>query len=183
MYNFEQVWVKNSLDKRLRFLSDFKSCCLLTTLSKVFQNCFESSKGELFALLSLGLDMLQPSWGLRHLDGELSAALTRFRLGNHHLPIERGRWNNTPRNERLCERCDVLGDEHHAVFSCHLFDDLRVPLHYELCRYRGLTRELAVCEVLDTKDVRFARKLSRFLLRMEKRLCDIHSVPIDPDLG
>ena len=42
----------------------------------------------------------------------------RFRLGSHFLPIETGRWNRTPRNERLCSTCGVLGDENHVIYSC-----------------------------------------------------------------
>jgi hypothetical protein len=34
----------------------------------------------------------------------------------HYLPIENGRWMNIPRNERICNHCDVkeIGDE----FQC-----------------------------------------------------------------
>ena len=32
-------------------------------------------------------------------------ALTKFRLSNHRLPIEVGRWNNIPRHETVCPRC------------------------------------------------------------------------------
>ena len=39
--------------------------------------------------------------------------ITRFRLGSHLLTIETDRWSRTPRNERLCRACSVLGDERH----------------------------------------------------------------------
>ena len=45
-------------------------------------------------------------------------AITRFRLGSHNLPIETGRWSRTPRENRLCPRCKVLGDEIHFLFHC-----------------------------------------------------------------
>ena len=48
----------------------------------------------------------------------LSGDIIRFRLGSHVLPIETGRWTRTPREERLCRKCNVLGDERHALFSC-----------------------------------------------------------------
>ena len=44
--------------------------------------------------------------------------IIKFRLGSHFLPIETGRWNRTPRNERLCSTCGVLGDENHVIYSC-----------------------------------------------------------------
>ena len=46
--------------------------------------------------------------------------IIKFRLGTHFLPIETGRWNRTPRHERLCTTCGVLGDEKHVLYSCSL---------------------------------------------------------------
>ena len=37
--------------------------------------------------------------------------IIKFRLGSHYLPIETGRWNRTPRQERICTNCKVLGYE------------------------------------------------------------------------
>ena len=47
----------------------------------------------------------------------------KFRCGNHRLPVETGRWHNTPRSERLCTLCDStdIGDEFHYIFSCGYF--------------------------------------------------------------
>jgi hypothetical protein len=42
----------------------------------------------------------------------------RFRVGSHLLPIETGRWARTPRENRLCTACGVLGDELHAIYHC-----------------------------------------------------------------
>ena len=51
----------------------------------------------------------------------------RFKLGCHDLGIEAGRWNGTPRCQRLCPRCDQgeLDDERHLVFECPCFEPLR----------------------------------------------------------
>ena len=48
----------------------------------------------------------------------LSRDAIRFRLGSHILPIETGRWSRKPRQDRLCDKCGVLGDERHAIFDC-----------------------------------------------------------------
>ena len=45
---------------------------------------------------------------------------TKFRAGSHQLKIETGRWSRTARGDRLCTHCNVLGDEHHAVYDCDL---------------------------------------------------------------
>ena len=52
---------------------------------------------------------------------------TRFRLGSHNLPIETERWSRIPRENRMCSRCNVLGDEHHFVFYCS--ETIRNPEH------------------------------------------------------
>ena len=33
--------------------------------------------------------------------------ITKFRCNNIKLPIETGRWSNTPREERICHLCNV----------------------------------------------------------------------------
>ena len=54
-------------------------------------------------------------------------AITRFRLGSHLLPIETGRWRRVIRSERLCSKCNVLGDEYHFLFYCP--DTYRCPTY------------------------------------------------------
>ena len=47
--------------------------------------------------------------------------IAKFRCNNIKLPIETGRWSNTPREERICHLCNVgLGTEFHFVFECTL---------------------------------------------------------------
>ena len=44
--------------------------------------------------------------------------LTKFRLSDHNLEIELGRYKNIPRNQRHCEFCKTLDDEFHFFFDC-----------------------------------------------------------------
>ena len=53
-------------------------------------------------------------------------AITRLRLGSHHLNIERGRWTNTVLAQRKCTLCDDLEDEYHFVVTCVKFQYLRI---------------------------------------------------------
>ncbi len=61
------------------------------------------------------------------LPNKLRKHLTKIRLSNHKLPIETGRWSNTPRVERICPCCpyNTLGDEFHHVFECPFFKTTR----------------------------------------------------------
>ena len=54
--------------------------------------------------------------------------ITRFRLGSHRLPIETGRWSGIQRCQRLCPKCNVLGDEYHFLFDCT--ETYKDPTHY-----------------------------------------------------
>ena len=53
-------------------------------------------------------------------------ALTKLRLGSHHLLVERGRWSNTNFEDRKCLTCNEIEDEFHFVVNCVKFHDLRV---------------------------------------------------------
>ena len=50
--------------------------------------------------------------------------ISQFRVSNHKLPIERGRYENIPRDQRICKLCDSgeVEDEFHFTFKCQKFD-------------------------------------------------------------
>lgn len=50
--------------------------------------------------------------------------VTRVRLSSHNLAIERGRWNRTPREERLCT-CGAIQDEPHISAQCPNTQEIR----------------------------------------------------------
>ncbi len=68
----------------------------------------------------------RPEWARGHdfwqifLSAPQLRAIMRFRLGSHMLPVETGRFDNTPRLERVCTFCDsgAVGDEQHLLMEC-----------------------------------------------------------------
>jgi hypothetical protein len=52
-------------------------------------------------------------------------AVTRVRLGSHHLKIETGRWSRVPREERNCTCGRIVQDECHVLLHCPLSQHLR----------------------------------------------------------
>ena len=74
----------------------------------------------------------------------IGKAMIKFRLGSHKLKIETGRWNRTPRAERLCNTCCELGDEFHILYNCSEIyrDDLQdMPREISLVwEYDGINR-------------------------------------------
>ena len=51
--------------------------------------------------------------------------ITRWRLSNHDLKIETGRYSGIPRGERRCDICDVMEDEAHVIFRCPRYEEIR----------------------------------------------------------
>ena len=53
--------------------------------------------------------------------------ISRWRLSNHDLRIETGRYTKpiTPREERNCDTCNTIEDEHHVIFDCPKYDTVR----------------------------------------------------------
>ena len=46
--------------------------------------------------------------------------MSKFRLSNHKLPIEKLRYDNVKREDRLCEICNLntVGSENHYMLCC-----------------------------------------------------------------
>ena len=53
--------------------------------------------------------------------------ITRWRLSCHRLKIETGRYHKPyiERNNRVCNICNVLEDENHALFFCRAHRSIR----------------------------------------------------------
>ena len=51
--------------------------------------------------------------------------MTKLRLSNHELMIEKGRHLNLPINERKCPFCPLVEDEAHFLMQCHIYTPMR----------------------------------------------------------
>ncbi len=49
---------------------------------------------------------------------------TKFRISNHKLLIEYGRYQKIPREEGICKHCDSgsVENEFHFAFECQKYD-------------------------------------------------------------
>ena len=60
-------------------------------------------------------------------------ALSKLRLSNHCLMIEKGRHEGTEPNERFCPFCpSQIEDEHHFLIKCSIYIHLRNNLFTEI---------------------------------------------------
>ena len=53
----------------------------------------------------------------------------------HALQIKRGRYTNTPKEDRKCTRCGVIEDELHFLDNCIKFENLRSRLIKDICKH------------------------------------------------
>ena len=79
--------------------------------------------------------------------------ITRWRLSNHSLKIETGRYTRpiTSREDRACDICSIIEDEYHAVFVCPLYHGIRSK-YLDLISCNDITKFLNpdYCDMKDT---------------------------------
>ena len=76
-------------------------------------------------------------------DQKFRITLTKFRLSSHNLAIERGRFENIPRNDRICRCCNLhmVESEYHFLLVCPLYNDLRKKYFKNyFCRWPTLNK-------------------------------------------
>ena len=92
------------------------------TLDKL-SNIDDSSKLFLYSKLKTELKLEEYLKSIRNFKSR--QLLTKFRVSDHLLEIELGRYKNIPREQRLCRKCKVLDDESHFFFHCQINSKLR----------------------------------------------------------
>ena len=88
-------------------------------------------------------------------------SILKFRTANHLLPIETGRYDGTPLEDRKCTLCKTneVGTEKHYLFHCPFFKEKR-----EIHLLKNFTpRELNMKDIFDTKSVPKLKQLSLFV--------------------
>ena len=63
--------------------------------------------------------------------------LSQYRLSNHKLQIERGRYENIPQDERIYRFCNSgeVENEYHFALTCQKYEDLRINSDNILKKY------------------------------------------------
>ena len=84
---------------------------------------------------------------------------SKFRISNHKLEIECGRYHDVNRDERFCKNCnsDTVENEFHFAFRCKKYEGLRSDSHNILKDYfqTNITDELhrkLLSNVMSSKD-------------------------------
>ena len=89
--------------------------------------------------------------------------LCKFRLGNSKLPIERGRYNNVPREQRYCELCNhnTIGDEFHFILECTVLNELRLNFLPKI--YQKYPNAIKLSNLLNSKSIIILKKLCKYV--------------------
>ena len=128
-----------------------------------------SSKGKNYTLFKqdLNFENYQIKLNRKH-----CSSLLKFRLSNHRLPVETGRWENTPLEDRKCTLCSKhdIGYEFHYLFVCdHFISDRKKYLSLYLYKSPNIIK---FEELFSSANTRKLVKLSSFVeIIMNKCSC------------
>ena len=88
--------------------------------------------------------------------------ICKFRTSNHKLPIETGRYSNTPRAERYCTMCnlDKMGDEFHFLLECPALADIRLRLLPNYCHRPNFFK---FNNLMSTHSISLSKQLARYI--------------------
>lgn len=170
MYGFNHVWVQQGVGNVDLFLNVFKLRLVNHYTSNWLRNIHNSSKLSTYSSFKCELVCEQY---LKVLDiRKYLVAMSRFRCSNHSLAIERGRYNGTPLEDRICLLCSeekiFLEDEYHFIISCGTYNDLR-----EQYIQRHITNDVQPYEafivLMSSTNVYVIRDVACFLYHAFKR--------------
>ncbi len=106
------------------------------------------------------------------------AAISRFRMSSHHLPIELGRHHKQiiPAEKRLCKKCQVVGNEIHHLLECKITQSIREVLLKAASKYivnfRSLSKVNQFSEIMSCKEREFLLCLGNFLIEADHLIKD-----------
>lgn len=94
-------------------------------------------------------------------------AFTKFVTKNHSLSVVTGNWHKPrpiPYRERVCDVCDKIDDEYHAMFECSKFSHIRK--RYISTMYRSRPSMYKFIQLLTTTDATVLNDLAIFIYKI-----------------
>lgn len=122
-HGFSYVW-----DQQFDIVIPFESIrqrLIDTVKQKWYSDINNSSRLDSYSLFKHNCE-LEKYLQVIH-ENKYRIALTKFRTSSHSLYIETGRYDNTPRESRLCRFCNmnVIENEYHFLLVCPNYRELR----------------------------------------------------------
>ena len=184
LYKLQQQMFSEGIFKSL-WLEKIKSILDRCGLSYIW-GCESVDQGFLGYLVNLNLiDRQRQDWHANVLDNGLCSSyrlfkqnlelenyisnyvnpflkwLCKFRCGGSNIPVNSGRFIQTPFDERICSLCDTrqLGDEYHYLLECSYFQNQRnllIPNYY-----RVRPSVIKFTELLSSKSLKIQTNVSK----------------------
>jgi hypothetical protein len=97
------------------------------------------------------------------LPDKLRYFVTKFRICNTKLPIEKGRYDNTPIHMRHCTLCNnnTVGDEYHFLLDCPALTDARIKYLPKYYQYH--INMIKFNDIMSTDSNKLLFRLAKFL--------------------
>ena len=160
-HNVKSAWDEQAVGNVSIFLSQFRKSCFkrgsdqwrisLTCFSKLdTYTCFKKHLNCESYLLSIEIDIYR-------------IALCKLRVSDHLLRIESGRHDNIPREQRLCQLCNLheVENEFHFLLICPALSELRlsyIPAYY--CNFPSMSKFVSL---LNSNELSVIINLSKFV--------------------
>ena len=129
-----------------------------------FQNIDDKSKFFLYKKLKKDYKL---EYYLNTSNFQIRRLITKFRISDHSLLIEKGRYFKIPREERLCHKCKILEDEKHFLLYCEYNKTLRNDFFHHICtennNFNNLNEEEKIHYLLNPSSPLQTNKLGSFL--------------------
>ena len=117
---------RNQFPNRYPFIYKKLHTAMLARFNEEALNTIKSNKLRSYALFKTEPGMENYLREIRNV--KIRTQLTKFRLSDHHLMIEKGRHKGLDKSIRFCPFClDKVEDEIHFMIKCPLYVHLRAP--------------------------------------------------------
>lgn len=151
------VWLKYNI--KVRLCDQFKQ-----SWNETIQNCSKALNYRIFK------NLLCFEEYFNILDEKDFLTLCKFRICNHKLPVELGRWYNIEREKRKCNLCKLdIGDEFHYIINCS---------HFREERNKFINRNFSIrpniilfTEIMSSTNRTDLINLCKFIRILNKRVC------------
>lgn len=162
------IWYSQSFSNIDWIVKSIKQKLCDQFIQKWNSDCYNSTKGTSYRLFVRD-DFKMQYFLTSNLSVKNKIILSQFRSNNHKLPIESGRWQNIPKQNRTCNLCHKdIGDEFHYLMICDVLSGIRklyVPLYY-----RKNPNILKFFELFSSKKTSVLNNLCKFICIINERV-------------
>ena len=178
LINFDHVWNNKGTMSEGKLISAVKKI-LQERYGNYFFSCLSGEKqNKLRTYYKLKEEYKPETYTKLNIPKQYVRQLCKLRISNHNLHIEKGRYNKTPLDQRICTHCidNKIEDEFHFICECNLYHEEREKFYDDIvniipcfCNLDNFDKFKYLMNCSET-DV-----LTRFLIYIDKCILIRHS--------